>query len=117
MVMATTGDVKGGPPVYGNGFLPAAYQPTVLRNTGSPVLYLDPPAGAPDLAPLVREGRLDPADVAEVGEIVAGTRPGRTSPEQITLYRSVGVAVQDVAAAALVLDAAHEHGGGTEVEM
>ena len=77
----------------------------------------DPPAGAPDLAPLVREGRLDPADVAEVGEIVAGTRPGRTSPEQITLYRSVGVAVQDVAAAALVLDAAHEHGGGTEVEM
>jgi uncharacterized protein (DUF1501 family) len=45
VVMATTGDVKGGPPVYGNGFLPAVYQPTVLRNTGSPVLYLDPPTG------------------------------------------------------------------------
>ncbi len=45
VVMATTGDVKGGPPVYGNGFLPTVYQPTVLRNTGSPVLYLDPPAG------------------------------------------------------------------------
>jgi uncharacterized protein (DUF1501 family) len=45
VVMATTGDVKGGPPVYGNGFLPGSYQPTVLRNAGSPVLYLDAPVG------------------------------------------------------------------------
>jgi hypothetical protein len=43
--MATTGDVKGGPPVFGHGFLPGTYQPTVLRNTGSPVLYLDAPGG------------------------------------------------------------------------
>src|SRR5262249_42562739 len=28
--------------VYGHGFLPGTYQPTVLRNTGSPILYLDP---------------------------------------------------------------------------
>src|SRR6516164_4113339 len=41
VVMATTGDVKGGPPVYGHGFLPGTYQPTVLRNAGSPVLYLE----------------------------------------------------------------------------
>jgi hypothetical protein len=45
VVMATTGDVKGGPPVYGRGFLPGTYQPTVLRNSGSPVLYLHPPQG------------------------------------------------------------------------
>src|SRR5258708_27840820 len=43
VVMATTGDVKGGPPVFDHGFLPGTYQPTVLRNTGSPVLYLDAP--------------------------------------------------------------------------
>ncbi len=43
VVMATTGDVKGGPPVFGRGFLPGTYQPTVLRNAGSPVLYLKPP--------------------------------------------------------------------------
>ena len=49
VVMQTTGDVKGGPPVYGRGFLPGTYQPTILRNTGSPVLYLDPPGGQ-DLA-------------------------------------------------------------------
>ena len=46
VVMATTGDVKGGPPVYDHGFLPGTYQPTVLRNAGSPVLYLD--ARGPD---------------------------------------------------------------------
>jgi uncharacterized protein (DUF1501 family) len=43
VVMATTGDVKGGPPVFDHGFLPGTYQPTVLRNAGSPVLYLDDP--------------------------------------------------------------------------
>jgi hypothetical protein len=43
VVMATTGDTKGGPPVYDHGFLPGTYQPTVLRNAGSPVLYLDAP--------------------------------------------------------------------------
>jgi Protein of unknown function (DUF1501) len=43
VVMATTGSVKGGPPVYGRGFLPGTYQSTVLRNSGSPVLYLDRP--------------------------------------------------------------------------
>jgi hypothetical protein len=47
VVMATTGDVKGGPPVYGHGFLPGTYQPTILRNAGSPVLYLDAPTRGP----------------------------------------------------------------------
>jgi uncharacterized protein (DUF1501 family) len=45
VVLATTGDVKGGPPVYGHGFLPGTYQPTMLRSAGSPVLYLDAPKG------------------------------------------------------------------------
>ncbi len=37
----------------------------------------------------------------ELGEVIAGTKPGRTNDEQITLYKSVGVAVQDAAGAAL----------------
>jgi uncharacterized protein (DUF1501 family) len=45
VVMTTTGSLKGGPPVYDRGFLPGTYQPTVLRNSGSPVLYLQEPAG------------------------------------------------------------------------
>jgi uncharacterized protein (DUF1501 family) len=47
VVMATTDDVKGGPPVYGHGFLPGTFQPTVLRSAGSPVLYLTPPGHRP----------------------------------------------------------------------
>ncbi len=54
---------------------------------------------------------------AEVGEIVSGTKPGRTSRDQITLYKSVGVAVQDAVAAGLVLAAARERGVGLDVEL
>ncbi len=39
---------------------------------------------------------------AELGEVVAGTKPGRQSPDEITLYKSVGVAIEDVVAADLV---------------
>jgi ornithine cyclodeaminase/alanine dehydrogenase-like protein (mu-crystallin family) len=73
--------------------------------------FAPPPAGAPELA------ERDPASATELGEIVAGTRPGRTSADEITLYKSVGVAVQDLAAAALVLAAAKERGAGLEVSL
>ena len=61
--------------------------------------FAPPPAGAPELADV------DPQRAVELGELVTGTRPGRTNAEEITLYKSVGVAVQDLAAAALVLAA------------
>jgi alanine dehydrogenase len=71
-----------------------------------------PPAGAPELV------GVSPADVhAELGELVAGTKPGRSSEDQITLYKSVGVAVQDVAAAALVLAAAKGRSMGRAIEL
>jgi alanine dehydrogenase len=54
---------------------------------------------------------------AELGELVAGTRPGRTGPEQITLYKSMGVAAEDDAAAALALAAAERDGAGTVIEL
>jgi ornithine cyclodeaminase/alanine dehydrogenase-like protein (mu-crystallin family) len=53
----------------------------------------------------------------ELGEIIAGTATGRSSDDQITLYKSVGVAVQDLAAAALVVAAARERGIGREIEL
>jgi alanine dehydrogenase len=75
------------------------------------------PVGANDVAWPVRDGELDPADVIEIGELVTGSRPGRTSPEQLVLYKSAGVAVQDAAAAALVLTEAHREGVGTELAL
>lgn len=43
------------------------------------------------------------SELTEIGAVVAGTSPGRRSAQEITLFKSVGVAVEDVAAAALVL--------------
>jgi ornithine cyclodeaminase/alanine dehydrogenase-like protein (mu-crystallin family) len=71
-----------------------------------------PPAGAPELV------GIDAARVhAELGELVTGAKPGRRSRDEITLYKSVGVAVQDAAAAALVLAAARERSVGREVDL
>ena len=70
-----------------------------------------PPAGPVDL-----QG-LGPDDVVEIGELVLGTQAGRTSPGELTLYRSGGVAVQDAAAAGLVLRRATESGAGREIDI
>jgi alanine dehydrogenase len=60
---------------------------------------------------------LDPAAAVELGELVAGTRPGRTSREQITVYKSMGHAAEDAAAARLVYERALREGAGTEVDL
>jgi ornithine cyclodeaminase len=76
------------------------------------------PSGSNDLLQPIEQGLIGAEHVhAEIGELVEGSKPGRSSAEQITLYKSVGVAVQDGAAAALVLRAARERGAGREVEL
>ncbi len=54
---------------------------------------------------------------AEIGEIVNGTQPGRVSDEEITFFKSVGVAAQDAAAAAAVLAGAQENNLGQIIDM
>jgi ornithine cyclodeaminase/alanine dehydrogenase-like protein (mu-crystallin family) len=66
----------------------------------SRVAFEPPPAGAFEL-----QG-FDPSSAVELGEMLAGTKLGRTSDEQITVYKSMGHAVEDAAAAALVLERA-----------
>ncbi len=76
------------------------------------------PAGSNDLLIPIREGIITAGHIhAELGELVTGRKPGRSSREQITLYKSVGVAVQDAAAAALVLAAARERGAGQQIDL
>ena len=78
----------------------------------------DFPAGSNDLLMPISRGVITADHVhAELGEIIAGTRPGRTSPEQITLYKSVGVAVQDAAAAALVVSLARTRSIGEDISL
>ncbi len=67
---------------------------------------------AGDLMPLLEKGRTQPGRWVELGEVVAGVRPGRTAPGQITLFESQGMAIQDLAVAARVLERAREAGLG-----
>jgi ornithine cyclodeaminase/alanine dehydrogenase-like protein (mu-crystallin family) len=77
-----------------------------------------PPAGAIELRRAIERGAIDDSHVsAEIGQIAAGTAAGRTDGGQLTVYKSVGVAAQDAAAAALVLAAARRQGVGTMVSL
>jgi ornithine cyclodeaminase/alanine dehydrogenase len=70
-----------------------------------------------DLMIPVAEGAITQAHFAdEIGQVVNGTKPGR-SADEITMYQSVGVAIQDVATARLVADRASARGIGTVVEL
>jgi len=60
---------------------------------------------------------MDPAQLTEVGEVLAGTRPGRTSTQEITLYKSTGHAVEDAATARLVYDRARAEGAGVSLPL
>jgi ornithine cyclodeaminase len=74
------------------------------------------PSGSNELRWAIRDGLIGEDHIhAEIGELISGARPGRTSPDQITLYKSVGVAVQDAIAAHLVLEAAKRQGMGREI--
>lgn len=70
-----------------------------------------PPAGAHEL-----QG-LDAEKLTEVGEVLAGTRPGRLSEDEITVYKSTGHAVEDAATARLVFDRARSEGAGVTLPL
>ena len=68
-----------------------------------------------DLLPLIEKGRLNWRQVVELGDIISGRVGGRSSREQITLFESQGMAVQDLMVGAQVLAAATEQGLGQEL--
>jgi ornithine cyclodeaminase len=78
--------------------------PTALAETG-------------DLLPLLEKGRLHSRQLVELGEVIVGRHAGRTSAEQITLFESQGMAIQDLAVALRVLAAAEAGGLGREMPM
>lgn len=57
----------------------------------------------------------DPASVGTIGELLAGNIPGRTSPEDITVFESQGLALQDVVCAAFIVRRATEKGLGLRI--
>lgn len=75
-------------------------------------------AEAGDLIIAIREGLLSDDDIyAELGELITGAKNGRSGESEITLFKSVGLALQDAATAALAYRLAKERGVGSEVEL
>jgi ornithine cyclodeaminase/alanine dehydrogenase-like protein (mu-crystallin family) len=75
-------------------------------------------AEAGDLIMPIQSGVIAPTDIhAELGEMVCGAKSGRTSQEEITLFKSVGTAVQDAAVARAALDRAVQRDLGAVVTL
>jgi ornithine cyclodeaminase/alanine dehydrogenase-like protein (mu-crystallin family) len=71
-----------------------------------------------DYLDAVRETGIGPGHIrAELGELLIGTHTGRSSDEEITLFKSLGIAVEDLAAAQLCIGRARQRGIGTEVDL
>jgi len=66
----------------------------------------------------LRDGAIAPGHIrAELGDVLVGAAPGRTSDTELTLFKSLGLAVEDLAAAQYVVERARERGVGTEVAL
>lgn len=73
---------------------------------------------AGDLIIPLREGAITEAHIrAEIGEVFAGARRGRTDPGEITLFKSVGLAVEDVAVARVAYERALARGVGQDISL
>ncbi|MER6208554.1 ornithine cyclodeaminase family protein [Streptomyces sp. NPDC001642] len=82
--------------------------PDVLRRSAA-VVADDPDTAAEHAGPIVgalREGLLTPGDLIPLGAVLTGRRAARTRPDDIVYYNSVGLGIQDAAAAWAVIDAA-----------
>lgn len=79
---------------------------------------LDQCATIGDLHHAIEQGLVTKADVyGELGEVIAGKKAGRTSDDEITIFDSTGMALQDVAAAAIVYERAVSAGMGAIFNM
>ena len=72
-------------------------------------------AEAGDIQIPIEEGALNPDDIyGEIGELITGAKAGRESDDEVTLFKSVGLSIQDISAAHYVYQRALEEGVGTE---
>jgi alanine dehydrogenase len=70
---------------------------------------------AGDLLPALEKGRFAERQLIELGDVIVGRHPGRTSPDEITLFESQGMAIQDIAVAVRLEALARERGLGVEL--
>jgi len=114
------GDLKPGVHINGIGSYTPEMQEIPARTVARALVVVDSRAAclaeAGDLLQPIKEGLFNEAHIhAELGEVVLGRKHGRAAPEQITFFKSVGVAVQDAMAARLALRHAQKLGLGQQV--
>jgi len=79
--------------------------PTALQKSGDVLLA-------------IAEGSIAEDDVqTELGDVIAGLTPGRESDNDITLFNSVGIALQDLAIGKLIVERARQAGIGVEINL
>jgi ornithine cyclodeaminase len=102
-----------------NSLLRQEIDETTVRKADVVVVDSRPSAmkEAGDLLPALEKGRLHAGMLTELGEVIAGTRPGRTSAAQVTLFESQGMAMQDLIIASDIVRLAREKGLGEEVAV
>jgi ornithine cyclodeaminase len=88
-----------------------------LRRAAKIVVDMKENMQNPNLAPLLEAGTLEAADVAELGDLVLGQRPGRETADEITFCKTEGVPTQDLVTAQVILRRAEERGVGTLVPI
>lgn len=74
-------------------------------------------AEAGDYIMPINEGIIKEDDIISIGEIILGRKTGRTSDQDITVFKSVGISAQDVAVAKLVYDRALKEGIGQDIDF
>ncbi len=113
--------LKPGAHVSGVGSFTLAMQEVDAHTVGRARIFIDSRgpalAEAGDLVIALRAGQTRAEDWTELGEVVAGLKPGRQSPDELTFFKSVGNAAQDIAAAGRALAEARRLGLGKEVEF
>jgi alanine dehydrogenase len=114
-------DVKPGALVIALGADSAGKQeldPKILAEGRVIVDVLGQAVQSGEVARAIEAGALRAGDVhAELSEVASGRKQARTHPEETVVFDSTGTGIQDVATAALVLDAARERGIGLEVDL
>jgi len=92
--------------------------PSLLAENTTIVDVLDQSASIGELHHALEAGLMARSDVhAELGEVVAGIKPGRTSSAEIIVFDSTGMALQDVVAAAMVYEKAKQRNVGKVIDI
>jgi ornithine cyclodeaminase/alanine dehydrogenase-like protein (mu-crystallin family) len=113
--------VAPGAHINGVGSFTASMQEIDADTVGRARVFVDSReaalAEAGDLLIARDAGKTKPEDWIELGDVAGGQQPGRTSEREITFFKSVGVAVQDIATFAAALKQAEALSLGTAVEL